>query len=377
MNTLGTRNKNQHSQMTGDYNSNLSKNDKKEIPLENAIFISAIAHPVVAGFLWLLIKGILLLLLFLGITLPTFQKPEAKIKDIEYILTERPEQKPINPKTKFRAQKNTRAGGKHNPKKNITEPERVSVRSHASQASTPSKHVQPRVAKPIVAHQKSKHSPNKAARHKAPSQNAPDIPVPPRPMATRTTPRTTARHTPFSVPVPKVRSTGPMRSRGGPVTVGPTGSDSPDYGPSPMQAYNGSPGRTGGRSSRYGVGGGNPGNPGPGNSRGDAGIDAIKEPDFGPFMADVKRRIKRYWNPPKSGDSRTVVLIFTVAKDGSLLANRIQRSSGNPESDRAAKAAVEISAPFRSLPPEWKQRSVDIEFTFDYNSISVSGARIH
>ena len=40
---------------------------------------------------------------------------------------------------------------------------------------------------------------------------------------------------------------------------------------------------------------------------------------------------------------------------------------------RSAINAVEMTAPFKPLPSEYKRSSVDIQFTFDYNVFGVSG----
>ena len=34
-------------------------------------------------------------------------------------------------------------------------------------------------------------------------------------------------------------------------------------------------------------------------NKGVPGIDALREPDFGPYMKEMERRIKMNWNPPK------------------------------------------------------------------------------
>ena len=107
--------------------------------------------------------------------------------------------------------------------------------------------------------------------------------------------------------------------------------------------------------------------PGPGNPNGRPGIDAIREPDFGPYMRDLQQRIKRNWDPPKGEESRRVVLLFTIARDGRLLGVSVSKSSGLQSADRAALNAVKLTAPFRPLPAEYRENSVDIQFTFDYN----------
>lgn len=51
------------------------------------------------------------------------------------------------------------------------------------------------------------------------------------------------------------------------------------------------------------------------------------------------------------------------------MAVRTIKSSGNEKVDSAARKAIENSAPFEPLPKEYKDNSVAIDFTFDYNAI--------
>ena len=140
-----------------------------------------------------------------------------------------------------------------------------------------------------------------------------------------------------------------------------------------MSTYSG----TGSGSSRGSGGsrgtGGYAGNPGGGGGR--PGIDAIREPDFGPYMRDLQRRIKYNWHPPKGNESRKVVLLFKIAKNGQLLSCRVYRSSGLPSADQAALNAVKMTAPFRPLPADYKGSNIDIQFTFDYNVFGASVSR--
>jgi TonB family protein len=84
-------------------------------------------------------------------------------------------------------------------------------------------------------------------------------------------------------------------------------------------------------------------------------------------MRDLQQRIKRNWEPPKGEESRRVVLLFTIARDGRLLGIKVAKSSGLQTADKAAVNAVKLTAPFRPLPVEYRENSVDIQFTFDYN----------
>jgi tetratricopeptide (TPR) repeat protein len=58
--------------------------------------------------------------------------------------------------------------------------------------------------------------------------------------------------------------------------------------------------------------------------------------DFGPYMADLQRRIKKAWLPPKGNESKRVVVVFKVHRDGALSNLRIDHSSGVACADQAA-----------------------------------------
>ncbi len=88
------------------------------------------------------------------------------------------------------------------------------------------------------------------------------------------------------------------------------------------------------------------------------------DPDFSQFMADLQRRIKRSWFPPK-GPTQKTVLRFSINQNGTMSDLKLQTSSGISTYDQAALTAVKNAAPFRRL-PEGAPSSVNVEFTFDY-----------
>jgi TonB family protein len=194
-----------------------------------------------------------------------------------------------------------------------------------------------------------------------------------------TTPKPTAKpSSAFKVPVPS-GGTGSGRYTTGPISGSGTSAKGGGAGGSSTTGkYSAGPslaptGGSGTKIAKGGGGSGGYGNPGPGNPNGRPGIDAIKEPDFGPYMRDLQRRIKMNWDPPKGDESKRVVLIFQIAKDGRLLSCRVFKSSGLQSADNAAINAVKATAPFRPLPAEYKGQQIDIHFTFDYNVFGASG----
>lgn len=370
------------------------RKEKDEISFEKALMIALILHPLVI--LVLLLSSFILKLL--GINLDLFNKPELKPKDIEFVLVEK-EATPINKNTKYRADRNSRAGGKHDPKRPVSMPQTSAPKGPEKKPSSPAPQ-KPSVPKQAQPKQAAKPQQTPAPKmQSAPQQAAPknQTPVPkapaPKPAPAPVAPKPTAKpKSSFNIPIPKsaipniAQPTAPVTSApsGGSASgsaKGATGtSAAPKFSPVTSGAKGGSAGGHGsgaGGGGRFsngtGSGQGNVGNPGPGNPKGTPGIDAIKEPDFGPYMKELQRRIKMNWDPPKGNESKRVILLFSIARDGRLLNVKVHKSSGLPAADNAAIDAVKLTAPFRPLPPEFKGNSVDIQFTFDYNVFGVSG----
>ena len=153
------------------------------------------------------------------------------------------------------------------------------------------------------------------------------------------------------------------------------GGGSPGPAPAPSKAGSGSGGGSSGPSLAVapsvpaprggGSGQGVQGNPEK-DGEGRPSLAAEKDIDFGPYMADLQRRIKRAWFPPKGNESKRVMVVFKVHRNGTMSNLRLARSSGLAIADQAALKAVTNAAPFRPL-PAGAPEDVDIQFTFDYN----------
>lgn len=348
------------------------KQDEKEMSLKKSIFLSAILHPTAVG----VVALILFVLMLMGITLSIFDKPKPKVNDIEFVLVDNAkEQTPKNKKTNLRSEKNTRTGGHRDKKRPVSMPSPSPTRKSVQQKSSPSHSKQKPVAKPTM-------QPKNIFKSLMRPMSAPQArPHPPsaRPsIRPPSVPRPTMKATsPFAVPIPKHSaptgrsySTGPIGGHGSANSGSSSSGTGRSYAPVPSLTPTGGGSSSGSRLSRGSSGAGNPGNPGGGG--GAPGVDSIREPDFGPYMRELQRRIKMNWEPPKGNESKRVVLLFKIAKDGRLLSLRVFKSSGIPSADKAALSAVELTAPFRRLPPEFKGSSIDIQFTFDYNVFGAS-----
>lgn len=365
------------------------RHDEKEMSLKKSIILSTILHPTVVGAVWLII----FLLALMGITFSIFDRPKPKMNDIEFVLVDNAkEQPPLNKKTPFRSDRNTRTGGKRDMKRKVSMPSPSAAKKSVQQKQNPGPKAhkpspQKKVNKPVTPKNIFKSLMQPKATHETTPQPHQAKPQPPSarpslkpPSMPKLSPKPTS---PFAIPVPKsgapasrAYSTGPIGGHGSTSSGGGSSGGgnrvSARYTPTPSLApTGGGGGSSSSKLSRGGSGSGNAGNPGGGG--GAPGIDSIREPDFGPYMRELQRRIKMNWDPPKGNESKRVVLLFKIARDGRLLSARVFKSSGIPNSDRAALNAVELTAPFRPLPADFKGPSIDIQFTFDYNVFGASG----
>lgn len=360
------------------------------IPIKKSLAISSALHPAAVLLIWLITVALALM----GINLSLFKKPQAQLKkDIEFVLVDK-EAKPRDPNTRNRADMNSRSGGINDPKRKVSMPSPAPSKPAKPSAAAKSankiiKQQQKQIAQqakaPAKKPAKQTPAPKKSTQQQA-AQNKPS-PAKPAPPTARPSSRPVSAPAPspkpsssFTVPAPKgapvgkTLSTGPVGgtsapagSKSGAASSG-GGSKGSSYSPRPSLSPSASGGS--GQLARGSNGSGNVGNPGGGG--GAPGIDALREPDFGPYMRELQRRIKLNWDPPKGNESKRVVLLFKIARDGRLLSCKVQKSSGMPSADQAALKAVELTAPFRPLPGDFKGQSIDIQFTFDYNVFNAS-----
>lgn len=107
------------------------------------------------------------------------------------------------------------------------------------------------------------------------------------------------------------------------------------------------------------------------NSPNDAAPIQVNQPDFGPYMRELQQTIKKQWDPPKGNESIRIVALFKVDKSGNITNIKIIQSGG-VVCDEAAIKAIRLSSPTKPLPPEYIGKTVDIQFTFDYNVFNKS-----
>ena len=94
-------------------------------------------------------------------------------------------------------------------------------------------------------------------------------------------------------------------------------------------------------------------------------IDALRDIDLSEYFAEIKRRVKRNWNPSYSSQEQTTYLTFNIQKNGQITNLKITESSGSEKLDRESMMAVQNSAPFAPLPPDFPLEALEIEFSFN------------
>jgi len=98
--------------------------------------------------------------------------------------------------------------------------------------------------------------------------------------------------------------------------------------------------------------------------------------DWGPYMIDLQRKIRKAWLPPKNRESslKAPCVLFKIEKNGHVFDLRLKYPSKDELIDNAAMNAVEKAAPFSSLPEGAKDPT---EIQFDFNACPVfSGKKI-
>ncbi len=92
--------------------------------------------------------------------------------------------------------------------------------------------------------------------------------------------------------------------------------------------------------------------------------------DWGPYAAEMIRRIKLHWDVPelaRFGFKGRVTVRFYIRADGSVEDARILSVSGTPPYDYAALQAIVTSSPFRPLPRDLGEDREGVTVTFFYN----------
>lgn len=96
-------------------------------------------------------------------------------------------------------------------------------------------------------------------------------------------------------------------------------------------------------------------------------IAARRDPDLGPYLAQLQQRVRQQWIPGLTQNSQRTVVYFVVSRSGQVNNLRIVQPSGSGVADKAALSAVKRAAPFAPLPTDYSQDYINIQFTFSIN----------
>jgi TonB family protein len=92
--------------------------------------------------------------------------------------------------------------------------------------------------------------------------------------------------------------------------------------------------------------------------------------DWGPYAAEMVRRIKLHWDVPelaRLGWKGSLTVRFYILADGTVADAKILRGSSIPPFDFAAFQAIVKSSPFRPLPTDLHSTREGVTVTFFYN----------
>lgn len=96
-------------------------------------------------------------------------------------------------------------------------------------------------------------------------------------------------------------------------------------------------------------------------------VDAVAQAQVDAYWTELKKRIVDSWQPPRGNESKEVVVLFSMTPKGELSNVEVTQSSGFSPVDSAAVNAIKRVFPFRPLPSDQTDPTLDIEFKFDYS----------
>ncbi len=87
--------------------------------------------------------------------------------------------------------------------------------------------------------------------------------------------------------------------------------------------------------------------------------------DFSEYMAVLREKIQRSWNPPDFMEDGHAVVMFRINRQGEVLAVNIIESSNNNVYDESTIEAIKKSSPFNKFPAYTAKDSLTIRYSFD------------
>jgi protein TonB len=86
--------------------------------------------------------------------------------------------------------------------------------------------------------------------------------------------------------------------------------------------------------------------------------------EFGAYANIIRDNIARNWKPVRTGSSLSVVVTFTIQRNGSITNVKIGTGSGNPSLDFSAQRAV-LDTQLPPLPDRFPRNQADVQLKFE------------
>ncbi len=84
------------------------------------------------------------------------------------------------------------------------------------------------------------------------------------------------------------------------------------------------------------------------------------------YLGSLRTHVERFKVRPKKVGVGTVVVKFSVGRDGGVISREVATSSGSQELDLAALSAIDKAAPFPKLPDSVTRDRIDVSIPFNF-----------
>ena len=92
--------------------------------------------------------------------------------------------------------------------------------------------------------------------------------------------------------------------------------------------------------------------------------DVYTEVDMSSYSEAMHEKIGAKWTPPTIDNDASVVLEYTILKNGHIKDAKVHKSSGIKELDESAMTALRKASPLPPLPLNLKRDSITVKFEF-------------
>ena len=95
-----------------------------------------------------------------------------------------------------------------------------------------------------------------------------------------------------------------------------------------------------------------------------ASIAQVNVAKYDPYINAIQQKILHYWIPAKESKTDSVIVAFTIFRDGSISEPSIRKSSGDATLEHLAVRAVKRAAPFSKIPSTVADGRYECNFAF-------------